>query len=104
MKHYLQTDGNGGVTISKSMVAFLLLVIAIISGITQVVVQSTTVKAAVKHIEENVLDNEVEIDNLSKENNQIRTDFERSLVKIDGMADDVKEIKQDIKEIKDNSI
>jgi len=94
MKHYMKSDGNGGVNMSWKVLGILCTIIALTSA---TVVYGVTTRNKIDSLEEHFEDIEVSFDDLDVREISLRTDFEKLCVKIDNMAEDIKEIKEYIK-------
>lgn len=99
MKHYFKSDGNGGINLS---IGIALLICTIIAMVSSAIVYGVTTRKSLDTLETDVTEIESKMGLNEVKDNDLRISFERILVKIDGMTEDVKEIKSDIKEIKED--
>lgn len=87
-----KSDGNGGYNIQKGTLAFIMVIIALLSCVATVVAYGVTMRGDINNIQSD-----------QKFTNKITSDNEKSIIinqeKILAMGDNLIEIKADIKEL-----
>lgn len=96
---YFKSDGNGGFIIGKGAIAFITLIIILLSSVVSVVAYSVGVRVDVDHNTNAISINNLNINNLEEDQIKYALDFVAVETKIDTMQKDVTELKDDIKEL-----
>lgn len=92
-KNYIQTNGNGTITATKTVIAIWSLIILVIGMIIPAVF-------AYGKLNENVNDLQKQVDLIKPDVEEMETHIATSNIRWDNIYEDIQEIKADVKEIK----
>ena len=99
-KPYVRSDGNGGINISKSMMAFLGLLITLLIVVSSAVAYSVGVRTDVNNLQEDVMDIINDVDDLQDDSIDTKTALSTITTKLDYIIDtEFKEIKSRLDKI-----
>lgn len=101
IKHYIKSDGNGGVTINKNLITFLTFVMLVLMATIAFASRAGGAKRDIENLKISVDKNLEMYDKLDKTTSNLKIDMEANIagtkVEITTIKDDISEIKSDIK-------
>lgn len=101
IKHYVKSDGNGGVTINKNLVFFLTFILTILLAVVAYASRAGGINSDVENLKDAIEKNIEMHDELNKVTSDLRVDMETNIAttttEIITIKDDISEIKDDIK-------
>lgn len=98
-KMYVKSDGNGGITMSKGLIALVTLLLIVSTTFASVVAFSVGVRGDVDINREKVSECQQGIDGLHGRVGENEKDIRETQTQITDMKDDLAEIKSDIKQL-----
>ncbi len=100
MKHYIQSDENGGFKVSKSMLVFIGFICMVVGMVVPMVSAYVSITNDIQTLKDNNFKSDVVI---AEETLRVNTLEKNNIIlnsQLEYMGDDIGEIKADIKEIK----